>query len=418
MEHTANATMSPYEALQALAADPELKRLEDLLAEFNLFDTIGIAKSELHHSKVIAWLLNPRGSHGLDDHFLRGFLSQAASEARERGIHTTAFGPSDVDVWNFSDIEVVIEYQTSDGRIDILLVSESNNLVCPIENKIDSDEHSEQLARYLQDIENEYKDFIRFPIFLTPDGRTPQDDADAKLWTSFDYEKIADLIRQVLETHKSKITASVSSFLEQYERTLRRRILNTPSDIDKLALQIYGNHSNAIDIIRKVVPSPADMYWDIVEPTIALYTPDLKHDDTIRTIRRFFAPNLDNILPSIKEGKYWTDSGRMILFEFKYMGNMEIWLTVGPGPEETRERLYQLAQRVGTPFKTSRSKRMGDWFYIYSKPILDRQDFNTFDPDKARTKIEKAIADFFQDDYWPLVNTIRQEFGLPSLSPS
>ena len=49
----------PKDALHALRIDSELERLEGLLAEFNLFDMLGIARSELQHSRVVAWLLVP-----------------------------------------------------------------------------------------------------------------------------------------------------------------------------------------------------------------------------------------------------------------------------------------------------------------------------------------------------------------------
>ena len=65
---------SPEEALQRLILDGDLERLEDLLAEFNLFDVLSIARQETQHSAFLAWLLDPRGSHGLRDYFLRGFL--------------------------------------------------------------------------------------------------------------------------------------------------------------------------------------------------------------------------------------------------------------------------------------------------------------------------------------------------------
>lgn len=406
---------SPENALQKFNADSNLKRLEDLLAEFNLFDFLDIARSELRHSRVIAWLLNPRESHGLGAYFLRGFLSQAVVSAIEREIKCVSFTPADVDGWKFTNVEVARERH----NIDILLIDGSNGFVCPIENKVGSDERSDQLSRYLDTVEREYKGLTPFPIYLTPDGRKPAKRRDAERWTPFGYEVVADLLKQTLDQCGLTISADVSSFLKQYERTIRRRVLDTPSDIDRLALQIYNDHRQAIDLIIKAKSSQTDVYWSIVEPAIAQYAPDLKHDDSSKKdMRRLFVPHLDNILPSIKEGKYWTHSGRMILFEFKYMGNMEIWLTVGPGSEGTRKRLHQLAEGVGKPFKTSRSKRMGDWFYIYRKPILNRQDFKPFDPDKARPKIEKAVAEFFDNDYWPLVNAIREEFGLPPVSPN
>ncbi len=406
---------SPEEALQALITDPDFERLEALLTEFNPFDVLGVARSELRHSRTIAWLLNPRGSHGLRDYFLRGFLSQAATEARERGITNVPFTPTDIDGWKFSDVEVARERHD----IDILLTSESDGFICPIENKVGSDEHSNQLSRYLQTVESEYTGLAPFPIYITPDGRKPQQKQDAERWTPFSYEKVADLITQISEARRSTISASVANFLEQYDQTIRRRIVNTLSDIDKLALQIYIDHSEAIDLIIKARPSSASaMYWDIIEPAIERYAPDLKPDYHTRTMRRLFVPQLDDI-PDINKGERWTDSGRMVLFEFKCWGrdNMEIWLTVGPGPQETHERLLQLAMQYGRPFFSS-PKQSGDWFYIYKKPILDRQDFNPFDPDKARPKIEKAIKDFYDADYWPLVKAIRKEFGLSPVSPN
>ena len=77
------AAASPIEALQALVVDSDLERLEDLLAEFNLFDVLKIERRERQHSALLAWLLDPHGSHGLRDYFLRRFLSEAAAEARE-----------------------------------------------------------------------------------------------------------------------------------------------------------------------------------------------------------------------------------------------------------------------------------------------------------------------------------------------
>ena len=65
---------SEQEALQNLILDREFETLEDQLAEFNLFDILKIEHKELQHSALLAWLLNPRGSHGLGNYFLRTCL--------------------------------------------------------------------------------------------------------------------------------------------------------------------------------------------------------------------------------------------------------------------------------------------------------------------------------------------------------
>ena len=131
--------------------------LRDLLAEFNPFDVLKIERRETQHSALLAWLLNPRGSHGLQDYFLRRFLSEAAAKAQEDGIgNVTAL---DVDGWDLGGIEVATERH----NIDILLVDQDDEFVCIIENKIGAGEHSNQLARYLRIAEREYEGLLSLP---------------------------------------------------------------------------------------------------------------------------------------------------------------------------------------------------------------------------------------------------------------
>lgn len=400
---------SPEEALQALILDRDLERLEDLLAEFNLFDVLGIARQETQHSAFLAWLLDPRGSHGLRDYFLRGFLTQAAAEARENGI--LALTPLDVDSWKLSDIKVATERH----RIDILLMDENDGFVCLIENKIRSGEHSDQLNRYLRTVEREYEGLTPFPIFLTPEGTEPAGEEDAKRYVPLDYGAVADLIDRALNTRDSTISATVASFLAQYVRSLRRRVLDNTDNIDALAYQLYNNHREAIDRIIRAKSLPPTMTWDIVDSVMERYALDLQHDFHIQTCRRLFSPYLGEI-PDLKDGKGWTKSGRIVLFEFIHRNEeLTFYVMVGPGPQETRERLDELAQKSGEPWNPE-SKTMKRHFKIYRKPILSQRDHDPFDLDKARPKIEKAIADFYSNDYWPMVNAIREEFGLSPVS--
>ena len=68
---------NPVEALRSLGAESRLTELKTLLTEFNLFDVLGVSKAEIRHSRIIAWLLDPHGSHGLGDTLLRVFLREA-----------------------------------------------------------------------------------------------------------------------------------------------------------------------------------------------------------------------------------------------------------------------------------------------------------------------------------------------------
>lgn len=395
---------SPEEALQGLILDSDLERLEDLLAEFNLFDVLGIERRETQHSALLAWLLNPHGSHGLRDYFLRGFLTLAADEARGKGI--LALTPLDVDSWKFRDIKVATEHR----NIDILLVDENDGFVCPIENKIGSGEHSNQLDRYLRTVEREYEGLTPFPIFLTPEGIEPAGEEDAQRYVPMDYGVVADLIDRALETRGSTISLSVASFLTQYVRSLRRHVLNNSDNIDELAYQLYNNHREAIDRIIKAKDLPPAMTSDIVDSVVERHAPHLQPDFHSRDCRRFFSPHLKEI-PDLKGGK-WTKSGRIVLFEFVHRNErLTFYVKTGPGgTQETRERLRDLAQRSGRSWNAD--SKITQHFNLYRKSILNQQDHDPFDMDVARPKIEKAVADFYSTDYWPMVNAIREEFEL------
>ena len=404
------ATMSPEEALQALILDPDLERLEDLLAEFNLFDVLGIARREPQHSALLAWLLDPRGSHGLRDYFLRLFLSEAAKEAQDREIGK--FTPLDVDRWELTDIEVATERH----NIDILLIGKTDELVCLIENKIGAGEQPGQLSRYLRRVEEEYEGLKPFPIFLTPDGMEPEREADAERWVPIDYGKVADLIERTLETRASTISDRVHGFLDQYKGALGRHVLDTKDNIDELALQIYSRHRAAIDLIIKAKPD-LESNWDVIETAIKEHAPPLRPDSQSKWYYQFYAPELDEIA-ELKEGKGWTESGRMLLFQVNYAPKT-LALLIGPGHAETRRRLYDLVQANGVAGVQMRlSKNLSPkWHTVYSKKILGKGVSLERDPDQAKPHIEWSITKFYDNDYWPIVNAIRKEFELCCVTP-
>lgn len=406
---------SPEEkALQALMLDDDLERLEDQLAEFNLFDVLSVWHREPQHSWVIAWLLDPRGSHGLGGYFLRAFLSQAAKEAGARGLDAPT--PFDVDGWTLSDVEVARERH----HIDILAVGEADGFVCLIENKIFSKEWAGQLRGYLKTVEREYAELKPFPIFLTPGGVDPMKETDRARYTPFDYETVADLLERTIATRGTAIGPSVRSFLEQYIRTLRRRVLDTPDNIDDLALRLYNNHREAIDLIIKAKSSTRVEGKEAVDAAVAACAPELKADFHSRGFWRFFSSALEDI-PELKKST-WTRSGRMLLFEFKKPGDLGLYVYIGPGkageePQRTRERLYNclspFAKTRGAPFQAS--KRIKGWWQVYLRPVLGPADYDPFNPESAKTKVAQAVREFYEQDYPLIVNAAREEFGLPPI---
>ena len=394
--------------LRALNNDPDLKRLEDLLSEFNLFDVLQIGHMELQHSWLVSWLLDPHGSHGLGDAFLRDFLTQATAAAEERGISVPS--PSGGVDWRFTDIEIARERH----YIDILVLSEAESLACIIENKIFSNEIPGQLRWYLETVRATYPKLRPFPIFLTPDGRKPLTERDQADYVPLGYAQVANIIDTMLQTHASDIGAPVRSFLEQYTRLLRRFILTTPSDIDELAFRLYVEHKDAVDRMVRTYNSSAGYGWDILDEAMQTFEPQMQPDTHAMPYHRFFAESLDEIA-ELKTGEGWTPSKRIVLFQIEREGakrQLRLWL--GPGPEDIRRHVYEVAQSKGFPFLKSRQSSPFYYHWIYEKTLLTDSDL--LDREKARTVAQQAIRDFFEHDFWPLVDAIREKFRLPPAS--
>ncbi len=395
-------------APRALNSDPDLKRLEDLLGEFNLFDVLQVGHMELQHSWLVAWLLDPGGSHGLGDAFPRAFLSEVGATAEERGIPVPS--PSDSAEWGFRDVEVARERH----YIDILVLSEAESLACIIENKIFSNEIPGQLRWYLETVRAIYPKLRPFPIFLTPDGRKPLTERDQADYVPLGYAQVADMIDTMLQAHSPDVGAPVRSFLEQYTNILRRFILTAPSDIDELAFRLYVEHRDAVDRMVRTYNSSAGYGWDILDEAMQTFEPQMQPDTHAMPYHRFFAESLDDIA-ELKTGEGWTPSKRIVLFQIEREGaKRQLRLWIGPGPEDIRGRVYGVAQNKGLPFLKSKQTSPFYFHWIYEKTLLTDSDL--LDREKARTVAQQAVEEFFSHDFWPLVNGIRAEFGSKPIS--
>src|SRR4051794_32898016 len=102
-------------------------------AYFNVFMALGVAYGGLSHSRFLAEVFNPVGSHGQGELFLDAFLTLI-------GIPATRI--------KLREVLVTVEHDVGDpGRLDILLRLGDRRLII-IENKIYAAEQSAQVERY------------------------------------------------------------------------------------------------------------------------------------------------------------------------------------------------------------------------------------------------------------------------------
>lgn len=138
---TADIQISDEEALQNFLLDIDC--LDELLPwtrRFNLFDILKISRTEIRHSNMLGWLLNPNENHGLGDALLKSILQNVVRADSSR---YDVFETLLMDLYSFS---VYREWK----NIDLLLISNTERCAIAIENKIGSHEHDNQLARYLR----------------------------------------------------------------------------------------------------------------------------------------------------------------------------------------------------------------------------------------------------------------------------
>lgn len=386
-------------ALEAFLIDnPDLERLEFLLDEFNIFESLGAVHVEIRHSEFLAFLMRPDQSHGLGDIFVKRFLQIAVAGVDPEDLPFTAI---DLDIWDLDDLEVRREWRS----IDILLLSEIHNLAVIIENKVGSREHSGQLKRYYRTVEEQFPAWRILALFLTPEG----DGSSDERYLPVSYETVCSLIESISASRKSSLGPDIYTLMQHYTTMLRRYILSG-SEIQELCQKIYRKHQRALDLLFEYRPDlQAELHETVVE--LVKSNPDFTFDFTSKGYIRFVANVLDT--PLLQQGKGWTETGRILLFEIKNLENrMGVYLLIGPGPAEIRERLFAFAQKRVSPFRPSQNKLGTKHQTIYTSNFLSSGDYDRFDVEELQGKIKVAWERFINQDYPRIIEGLQGETWL------
>ena len=117
------------------------EKLDRLAAtQFSVFDYFHERETDL--SRIFAKLLDPRGTHGQGDRFLRSFLEEIS-------LAKVPDMPDSLPSLDIRGTKVCTEYPINDGRIDIVLHT-PNNVWIGIENKPWAKDGANQVKKYLE----------------------------------------------------------------------------------------------------------------------------------------------------------------------------------------------------------------------------------------------------------------------------
>ncbi len=136
---------------------PSFWEARERAQDFNFIQMLGLTTSEVDHSRMLAFFLDPHADHGQRTRFLKSFLTTF--------LHLECT-PDQLKSSNVFTEESI----GKSGKLDLLLRITNGPLIA-IENKINAPERENQIARYKDWLTEQRRE--HFLIYLTPDGRQP-----------------------------------------------------------------------------------------------------------------------------------------------------------------------------------------------------------------------------------------------------
>ncbi len=233
-----------------------LQKLKENGDAFNLISIMGMEHNERYtHSAIIAELLNPRGSHGFDDAFLKLFLKE---------INCTSFLTEDCKVIT-EEYVGVIDTETFSSRtfIDIVLRNSCNQEIL-IENKIFANDQPEQLER--TSLASKSQD-VRI-LYLTPFGK-PYNSTRVLHYESISYNiHISQWLSKCIElsVHKPLVSNSIKIYKNIIDKITNQNIYSEMNqEIKKEILENWNNFNSAFLIqsnFNELLNSVYARFWD------------------------------------------------------------------------------------------------------------------------------------------------------------
>lgn len=369
----------------------EIETLSKSINNFNLFETLGLINQEIRHSNVLAWLFDPFQTHNISYLFLQKFLKDLIIfnlNSTEQINETLIF---QFETMSYENVEIRREYK----NIDILIVinDKDQNYTIIIENKIRSAESKNQLQKYKSIVEKEFKEYKKIFVFLSPDQQIPSEND----WITYGYDRIQILLTNILSSKKSEISNSVQEFLEQYLYILRRNIVGDPN-IEEICRNLYKKHSKALDLIFQYRP---DIYLNIKESIVSFLKDEkdiiLDSDNPSKSYIRFTTKKIDLSVP--KKGSGWTNSQRIVLFEFQNLSDrLNLKLYIGPGEKTLREKLHLMLNAENDSIFLPKKNLTDKWHSVYSYDILKKTDYSKIEDSEFETT-DKKIKDSLKNNF-------------------
>ncbi len=414
--------------LRALLDDPRFRQYHDAMLkprDFSAFDVLRNADYEIRHSNVIAWLLQPGETHGIEARFLQWFVNHLNERAVTAGVERVP-----VTEFEASNVEVKRELD----QVDVTIFFKKEKHLIAIENKTEemSSEHSQQVRRYDRELRDRYGEGYRVHSALltsSPDGNIVERGFVSVSWASL-HRQISAL-RQAGEFQSTEVDAFVRQYVDMLEERILRQetvgesVKRLLDDYDALLKEMLeALVSEGIDRVAAMVPADQEKYRDTV---VRLVTDFRRQPEQLRLATRDFLkrrghkPILSADRARTEFWLYWEDSveveKRLGLSSCLRWG-MGFWrrkVTVGffffQWPKRHRDDRHERKQAVleqlkkfmsGTPVDRYPAdprdkypmKDSGDYFYVYDRELVAEDELSRMSPSEAREVVRQRLERF------------------------
>jgi hypothetical protein len=250
--------------IQDLLVDPSFLELDRQLNAFNIFDVLNVREYEIRHTRFLAHLLDPCGTHGLGSTFLRSFLLQVSAQVAsdERVGLLDEVHKLDLELarvmaeisltTNMQDEAVEISDEkpgnkrksSGQGRLDILLQIPRRgqaDIAIAIENKINARESNGQLERYKDWVTNRFNDNVVL-LYLTVN----EEEVDSA-WNSITYSNVVYPALNLTQQSCSTVGPGPALMISHYMSVLHEKVEAEAAnaDADSIAQELHQNYPAA-----------------------------------------------------------------------------------------------------------------------------------------------------------------------------
>ena len=331
-----------------------LDPLAEWTSKFNLFDILKISRTEIRHSNVLSWLLNPNENHGFGDTILRGFIQYVVTSFSD---DTDVFDTLLMDCHDF-----IIQREWH--NIDILAVSNHEQFMLCIENKIDSGEHSNQLNRYRKITEENFPGYKRMYIYLSPDGGEA---SDPDHWCSMGYREVLNIVENA--KRKVKLLPDAELLVNNYVDTIRRDIVGDEK-LAQICAEIYAKHQKALDLIYENRPDRASELSAILKEWAAEMTEkgeiEFMPEKSSKSHVRFKTKTMSQLMPDAVEPLSGWGTKNYYFYEIRNLEGKAFFIQLSLSSKDIPDDLREMCDKINIYFPAKHKRVNWQWRMPFS----------------------------------------------------